>query len=109
MRHTPNHGRALSWVVFWGILLFSALTADASSDELSLKGTVTSGKEKPLPKVTVKATQLDQQVQKQVLTDSNGNFVFKDLPPGRYRLEAQQTNFETVVKEITLRQEYRSG
>src|SRR5437867_2025442 len=103
MRHTRSHGIARLWVTFCGILLLLCpLSPKAQGGELWLMGNVTDGKKKPLPEVTVKAIQLDQQVQMQVLTDAAGSFVFKNLSPGKYRLQAERANFETAIREVVL-------
>jgi len=87
---------------FGPMLLLCTLSASAQGGELWLMGKVTDGKKKPLPEVTVKLGQLDHPALLQVQTDSAGSFVFKDLSPGKYRLEAERANFVSATKEVTL-------
>src|SRR5215831_6864792 len=83
------------------LLLFS-LSSNVYGQEFSLNGNVRDDQKKPLSEATVKVSQPEHQIQMRVLTDREGNFVFRNLPSGRYRLEVQHASFETSVKEVTL-------
>jgi hypothetical protein len=56
-----------------------------------------------LPGVTVDALNLDTNLAATRVTDSNGRFVFLQLPPGRYRVTFKLPGFATIVQDgVTL-------
>ncbi len=85
-----------------------SVTAAAASPQTSettiLKGSVTDLKEfKPLPKVEVSLRTFDDKWEKKSVTDSRGNFVIKDVPPGTYKICYEKKGFENgVCQSITI-------
>jgi hypothetical protein len=87
---------------FWYLFFLCCLLGTADAQTLILQGTVKDKSQKLLPEVTVKLTQADHPNPVQAVTDRNGSFEFKDLSAGKYRLEAQRKDLETVVQEVVL-------
>ncbi len=81
------------------LLLFSS---NIYGQEFSLSGSVRDDQKKPLSGATVKVRQPEHQVQLRVLTDREGNFVFRNLDLGKYHVEVQLANFENSIKEVTV-------
>ena len=67
-----------------------------------LKGTVYDAGGKPVPGVRVKAAQLNSGKHQEAVTNESGSYIFKNLSPGKYRLEAKYDGFEIVVQETTV-------
>ncbi|MFA9452921.1 MAG: von Willebrand factor type A domain-containing protein [Candidatus Aminicenantaceae bacterium] len=90
---------------WFGILILGLLTGSLVlgngpvEKAASLKGTVTDSRGNPLPQATVVLVNLNTQVRHTVLTAKTGEFVFKGLPSGNYRLKAWAAGFKPVVRE----------
>jgi Ca-activated chloride channel family protein len=90
---------------WFGILMLGLLTGSLVlgngpvEKAASLKGTVTDSRGNPLPQATVVLVNLNTQVRHTVLTAKTGEFVFKGLPSGNYRLKAWAAGFKPVVRE----------
>ena len=85
------------------VLIFIALTRVASAQTQIttgvIRGTVTDATGASLPGVTVEARQLDTNLVRTQITDTDGRFVFLQLPPGPYRVTFTLTGFATMVQE----------
>jgi hypothetical protein len=53
----------------------------------------------PIPGVTITIQSEDLMGERQAQTDSDGRFLFPELPPGLYTLSAARNNFETTRME----------
>ncbi|MGB2908504.1 MAG: von Willebrand factor type A domain-containing protein [Candidatus Aminicenantaceae bacterium] len=90
---------------WFGIVMLGLLTGslilgiNPTEKTASLKGTVTDSRGNPLPQATVVLVNLNTQVRHTVLTAKTGEFVFKGLPSGNYRLKAWAAGFKPVVRE----------
>jgi outer membrane receptor protein involved in Fe transport len=58
-----------------------------------------------VPGATITVTNLGTQRVVTVSSGGDGNFVIAALPPGRYRVEVQQTGFKSSTRDITLQTE----
>src|SRR6195256_5737541 len=62
----------------------------------SIQGTVVDDKGGAVADATVEARNLDTNLLKTVMTDSDGRFAFLSLPPGRYTITISKTGFATI-------------
>jgi hypothetical protein len=102
LRRVINQPISVVLLTLSQVTLLFFLSSNVYGQDLSLKGSVTDEQKKPLPAATVKLTQPEHQIQTQVLTDREGNFVFRNLPEGKYRVGVQLAKFENSIKEVTL-------
>jgi hypothetical protein len=65
----------------------------------SLLGTVTDPSGASLPGVSVTLTNLGTSEQRSMSTDGVGNYLFVNLVPGRYRIDAQRDGFKRFSRE----------
>jgi hypothetical protein len=81
-------------------LFFSLLFFQASNEPkpATVEGTVThAGSKTAIRKAKVNLTAIGAESGGSVETDEQGKFVFKDVKPGRYRLSADRTGYETTA------------
>src|ERR1700694_813684 len=64
----------------------------------SIQGTVVDEKGGAVVDASVEARNLDTNLLKNVMTDSDGRFEFLSLPPGRYTITISKTGFATIVQ-----------
>ena len=88
-----------------GFVLLVVLLAGvpAFAQEASVTGTATDETKAVLPGVTVTAIELANGAQFTSVTDVRGEYRLLQMPPGRYKLQAELSGFTTViVSEIQL-------
>ncbi len=83
----------------FGLVLFSAATAAAQLTTGTIQGQVRDTTDAFLPGVTVEVRNVETNLSQTRATDTDGRFVFLQLPPGRYRVTYQLTGFSTTVQE----------
>ena len=96
-------GRAISWLVFLGVLLTSIGSAALAQTTASIKGTVTDASAAAVAgaKVTVKNQALG--IERTTQTNSSGDYEVPALPPGNYSVEVQMQGFTTqIANSLTL-------
>jgi hypothetical protein len=88
-------GRLLPPVVLalWAV----AVTADTSSSDGRLEGTVVDPRGGPLAELAVTARNMATGIVRQQPSDSGGRFVFPDLPPGAYEVTITPTRLWVLV------------
>src|ERR1700676_10635 len=64
----------------------------------SIQGTVVDEKGGAVVDASVEARNLDTNLSKTVMADSDGRFAFLSLPPGRYTITISKTGFATIVQ-----------
>src|SRR4030095_8631993 len=64
-----------------------------------IQGTVSDATGASLPGVTAEARNLDTNLVRTIVTESDGRYVFLQLPPGNYRLTFTLSGFATMVQE----------
>ena len=74
-------------------LLILAAAAVAQGTTGNLTGTVTDPNGAVVPGASVKVTNSATNISRESTTDSDGNFAFQALQPGRYRVEVTAANF----------------
>jgi len=73
----------------------------AETQRAGVGGRVLNEKTSPLPATGVYAYQLADLSLRKVLTDTQGGFLFQDLPAGLYKIIAHKAGFEPVVVMLT--------
>jgi hypothetical protein len=68
----------------------------------TLTGTVKSPDRQPVPGVTVSIKSPALLGTRTAVTDVNGGYIFKALPPGSYKISYELTGFATIEKSVTL-------
>ncbi len=68
----------------------------------TLSGTVLSSDRQPLPGVTVGVKSPSLLGTRSAVTDANGGYIFKALPPGTYKVTYDLAGFATVEKTVTV-------
>ena len=109
------HLSRLRSVVSSLLLLLSvlALTSSALAVEVNgrLKGSVTDPSGAVVPGVDVTATNIDTGVKFNTKTQADGNYLFPQLPVGKYSISVSATGFKAFVVTgiiINIDQEYRA-
>jgi carboxypeptidase family protein len=64
----------------------------------SIQGTVVDEKGGAVADASVEARNLDTNLLKNIMTDSEGRFAFLSLPPGRYTITISKTGFATIAQ-----------
>src|SRR5687768_7682420 len=80
-------------------LLILAVAALGQGTTGNLTGTVTDPNGAVVPGAAVKVTNTATNISRESTTDSDGNFAFQTLQPGRYRVEVSATNFAAYSVE----------
>ena len=86
-------------ILTWG------LAADAvaqGTQSATLAGTVRSTDGEPLPGVSVSISSPALQGERSSVSDVNGAYIFRGLPPGTYKVKYSMTGFSTVERAVTL-------
>ena len=82
-----------------GVFSLGVVPVNAQTTRGSIIGQATDDSNTPLPGVTVSISSPDLQGQKVAVTDSAGNYNFRVIPVGVYRVEFMLESFQTVIKE----------
>ena len=86
-----------------GLALGLATTAPAQGLQTStLSGTVSSADGAVLPGATVTLTSPALQGERHTTTDANGNYIFRGLPGGTYKVAFSLSGFGTVERDVTI-------
>ena len=93
--------RHLLWAV--ALMLVTVGGAFAQGTQTgTLSGSVLSSDHQPLPGVTVSVKSSALLGTRTAVTDANGGYIFKALPPGSYKVSYDLAGFSTVEKTVTL-------
>jgi hypothetical protein len=91
--------------LFFVLALVLAVTSGAfaqGTQSGTLSGTVLSSDRQPLPGVTVSLKSSSLLGTRSAVTDANGGYIFKALPPGTYKITYDLAGFATVEKTVTI-------
>jgi outer membrane receptor protein involved in Fe transport len=80
----------------------TALIAQTSATTGQIRGRVVDTSGSILPGVTVTATNIDTGLNRSTVTESNGEYQFPLLPPGRYRVTGELAGFGNAQRTITV-------
>lgn len=85
-------------------LLLSSFATVASSQTFfgSIIGSVTDATGAAIPQTTITLINLGTGERRQMTTDDAGTYQFVNLPPGRYRIEAEKPGFRRLVRDGVL-------
>ena len=89
-------------LVLRALILFLALPVPIFAQQITtgaIQGSVTDSTGADLPGVTVEARNLDTNQSRSLVSESDGRFVFLQLPPGNYRVTFTLSGFATLVQE----------
>jgi hypothetical protein len=91
---------------FWRAALMVLVTAASAfaqgTQTATLSGTVLSSDKQPLPGVTVTVKSPALLGVRTAVTDANGGYIFKALPPGQYKVTYNMSGFTSVEKSVTV-------
>lgn len=90
--------RQLTLVVFAVAALLAATPAWAQRTTATIRGTVTDQSKALVPGATVTVTGQDTGFTHTVVTNSDGVYVFTDLPVGRYTVKVELQGFQTTTR-----------
>jgi hypothetical protein len=110
MRHLRSLSRVSVLVAVLLTPFCSAPIAEGQSIFGSVRGAVLDQSGLAIPETRVVLHSLDEGTDMSVVSDNDGNFLFENLKPGRYKLTASKNNFTTTVVnqvELTDRQALR--
>ncbi len=79
------------------IVLALLCTVPALAQEASITGQVTDDTKAALPGVSVTATSLETGRQIVAVSDARGTYRLREVPPGRYKIQAELAGFSTIV------------
>ncbi len=81
------------------MLLLSALPLRGQAVKASLVGTITDSSGAVVPGADITITEVNTNFSRSATTNESGYYVFSNLNPGVYRVEAKLTGFKTAVKD----------
>ena len=81
------------------MLLLSALPLRGQAVKASLVGTVTDSSGAVVPGAEITITEVNTNFSRSTTANESGYYVFSNLNPGVYRVEAKLTGFKTAVKD----------
>ncbi len=100
MKHPKWKGKLLLWSL---IVLCLGARNEAQQTTASIRGRVVDLSGGVVRGASVTATELDTEFSRSVQSDSQGNFIFVELPVGSYRLEVEAKGFQKFLQAgITL-------
>src|SRR5262249_11780016 len=83
---------ACAFCAFFASILQAQFTSSARGTVLDQPGSI-------VPEVRLALTQVETGVTIETASNAAGIFRFPDMPPGRYKLRATKTGFQTVIRE----------
>src|SRR5688572_16355418 len=94
---------ALRCLVVCAYLSISPLTLRSQVSDARLEGTIADESGSVIPGAAVTVSNVETGFHRSATTDGRGRFVFSNLPPAPYDLEASMTGFKTTIRQgITL-------
>ena len=84
------------------LVLAAGLSFAQGTQTATLSGTVLSSDRAPLPGATVSVKSPALLGTRTAVTDANGGYIFKALPPGTYKVTYELAGFASVEKTVTL-------
>ena len=105
LRHQPRWANGNAWLrtllLSSLILVCAALPAFAQGSQAGiLRGTVTTADKLSLPGATVNIKSAALQGERTAVTESDGSFLFRGLPPGMYAVTFTMNGMATIQKQV---------
>src|ERR1700730_17197525 len=97
--------RTITLVGAWLLLVLVSFAAGASAQGVqtgTIRGLVKDQQDLPVPGVTVTATSASLQGPRIAITDKEGLFTIRALPPGDYQIKFELNGFATVNRNTAL-------
>lgn len=82
------------------LLTLSILSLSAQVNTSAVTGAVTDESGAAVPNANLTLTDLDTGAARKAAADDSGDYVFPQLPPGRYKLQVASTGFQGVLVEL---------
>ena len=79
------------------LAVLGLVAAPVAAQEAQINGAIVDGTKAALPGATVTATSLETGRTTVAVSDARGEYRLRELPPGRYKLQAELTGFSTVI------------
>jgi len=92
--------RTILFTIF--VLALLVARSDAQSVRGSIGGTVTDASHKALANATITLTEQGTNRKRAVTTDSQGEFLVPQVPPGEFQLDVEAIGFRKHVQQLTL-------
>jgi hypothetical protein len=95
-------GRAFGFFRLFAVTAMLFAFAPAASSQTifgTILGTVTDSSGAVVPGVQIRVVNLDTNLERRLLADSSGNYEVTNLPPGPYRIEAEQAGFQRLIRD----------
>src|SRR5215469_11439940 len=89
-------GVLLMVALMWAIV---SVVVQGQNIHGKIAGTVSDSSGASIPGVNVTLTNLNNNQKQQITTDSGGSYSFVNIPPGRYKIQAEKTGFKNFVRE----------
>ena len=88
-------------VLLLAVLAFTLNPAAVQGQNVygTLAGTVTDNSGAAVAGTSLTLTNLDNNAKRNIATDGSGNYTFVNIPPGRYKIEAEKSGFKKFSRE----------
>src|SRR5262245_36464651 len=96
---TLSRVRSTFFIAGFAALYLSHVAVHAQLSTASINGTVRDSSGSVVPNTTVVLKNADTSVERTTVSNASGNYVFLNIIPGTYTLEARSTGFNTARVE----------
>jgi len=107
MRKQSRGGERVALLALYLVTVPALLMGQATG---TISGFVTDPTGSPVPDAKVTSTQVEQQIERTVMTNTEGFYTFNAMPPGDYTLAAEKAGFQRLVRSgatLTVNQNLR--
>src|SRR5690348_7084072 len=84
------------------LLCVSSAVLLGQTEKGTIRGTVTDSTAGIVPQAAITITESSTNIDRQIISDTNGNYEVPDLRPGMYRVKADKTGFRSYVASEVL-------
>jgi len=91
--------RSITCLCLLGVLILLPALAAAQGTTGSISGTVTDAQKAVVPGVTILVKQIETGTQRTLVSDEHGRYTVLNLSPGPYKITAELSGFNTVVRD----------
>ncbi len=92
--------RSISLIKAITLLAFATLSLSAQVNTSAIAGVVTDESGSAVPQANLTLTDLDTGATRKTTSEASGEFVLPQLPPGRYKLQVNNTGFQGFLVEM---------
>src|SRR5438045_2482358 len=83
------------------LCIFTAVLV-GQTEKATIRGTVTDSTGGMVPQTAITITEISTNIDRQIVSDTNGNYEVPDLRPGMYRVKADKTGFRSYIASEVL-------